>query len=97
MKARTPAPTGAGTSAVDLQTSVFLTRKQAAALLCVSQQLISKLIKNQQLPAYRLGRAVRIKVSDLEATMQLYVPTKQCESPSPCKTRLQTCTPGRMQ
>jgi excisionase family DNA binding protein len=31
--------------------------------------MISKLIKNQELRAYYLGRAVRIKISELDAVM----------------------------
>lgn len=52
--------------------SVFVSRKRAAELLACSAQMISKLIKDGRLPAYHLGRAVRIKLSDLEAAMVAY-------------------------
>jgi excisionase family DNA binding protein len=48
----------------------YVTRKHAAALLECSDQLISKLIKTGRLPAYYLGRAVRIKLADLEAMLR---------------------------
>lgn len=48
---------------------VYVSRKQAAVILSCSDQMISKLIKNQELRAYYLGRAVRIKISELDAVM----------------------------
>lgn len=51
-------------------TPQYVSRKQAAEMLSCSDQLISKLIKNGKLPAYHLGRAVRIKISDLNAVLR---------------------------
>lgn len=48
----------------------YVSRKVAAAILSVSDQLIAKLNKQGRLPAYRLGRAVRIKVADLDAMLR---------------------------
>jgi excisionase family DNA binding protein len=48
---------------------VYITRRQAAERLSCSDQTISKLIKTRSLPAFYLGRAVRIKLSDLEAML----------------------------
>ena len=45
----------------------YISRKQAAAHYSCSVQTIDKLVKTGQLPAMHLGRAVRIKVADLEA------------------------------
>lgn len=47
----------------------YLSRKSAAAMVGVSTQLIAKLNKQGKLPCYRLGRAVRIRLADLEAMM----------------------------
>jgi excisionase family DNA binding protein len=43
----------------------YLSRNEAANLLGVSDQLISKLIKSHRLRAYKLGRIVRIDRRDL--------------------------------
>jgi excisionase family DNA binding protein len=51
---------------------LYVSRKQAAAYYGCSDQLISKLIKTGKLPAYRLGRAVRLKLSDLDAAIEGY-------------------------
>jgi excisionase family DNA binding protein len=48
----------------------YISRKVAATLLSVSEQTILKLNKSGTLPAYYVGRAVRIKVSDLDAVMK---------------------------
>jgi excisionase family DNA binding protein len=48
----------------------FLSRKQAAKLLGVSDQLISKLIKSRKLRAYKLGRIVRIDRRDLLSVLK---------------------------
>jgi excisionase family DNA binding protein len=48
----------------------YLSRKSAAAMVGVSTQLIAKLNKQGKLPCYRLGRAVRIKLSDLETMLR---------------------------
>ena len=48
----------------------FLSRKQAAELLCASDQLISKLIKNKKLRAYKVGRKVIIKRADLLSVLK---------------------------
>jgi len=51
---------------------LYITRAQAAAILSCRPGTISKLIKQGLLPATTLGfsRAVRIKLSDVEAMMQ---------------------------
>lgn len=41
--------------------------KTAAALTDLSETTIRDAIDRQELPAYRVGRSIRIKVSDLEA------------------------------
>jgi excisionase family DNA binding protein len=48
----------------------FLSRKQAAKLLVCSDQLISKLIKSKKLRAFKLGRKVIIRRSDLIAVLK---------------------------
>lgn len=40
--------------------------KTAAALVDVSETTLRAAIDSQGLPAYRVGRSIRIKVSDLE-------------------------------
>ena len=47
----------------------YVSRKAAATLISVNVQTISKLVKIGALPAYYVGRAVRIKLSDLDAMM----------------------------
>jgi excisionase family DNA binding protein len=47
----------------------YVSRKAAATLISVNVQTISKLVKIGTLPAYYVGRAVRIKLSDLDALM----------------------------
>ena len=54
--------------------ALYVTIKQAAAMLSVSEQSISKLIKTGRLPACYMGRAVRIKASDLEGALPAYIP-----------------------
>jgi excisionase family DNA binding protein len=56
---------------------LYTTVKQAAARYAVSVQLIAKLIKTGRLPACRLGRAIRIKLSDLEGAIE------QCNTAAP--------------
>lgn len=51
-------------------TPQFISRKQAAILLSCSEQLVAKLNRQGKLPAYHLGRAVRIKLSDLETLLR---------------------------
>ena len=53
-------------------TAQYVSRKRAAEILSCSEQLVSKLIKSGTLPAYRLGRTVRIKQSDLHAALRRY-------------------------
>jgi excisionase family DNA binding protein len=48
----------------------FLSRKQAARLLVCSDQLISKLVKNKKLRAFKLGRKVIILRSDLVSVLK---------------------------
>ena len=51
---------------------LYVSRKQAALIVSCSDQLISKMIKTGRLPAFRLGRAVRIKLSDLLTVIEGY-------------------------
>ena len=54
---------------------LWVTRKQAAAMLSCSDQTVSKLHKAGLLPFFYLGRhAVRIRLADLEAVMTTDVP-----------------------
>ncbi|GAA3736066.1 excisionase family DNA binding protein [Sphingorhabdus rigui] len=46
-------------------TNDLLTRAEAARYLRVSDRTVSRLIRKSQLPASRIGRAVRIRQSDL--------------------------------
>ena len=46
-------------------TNDLLTRAEAAQYLRVSDRTVSRLIRTGQLPAARIGRAVRIRQSDL--------------------------------
>lgn len=46
-------------------TNELLTRAEAARYLRVSDRTVSRLIRAGQLPAARIGRAVRIRQSDL--------------------------------
>lgn len=46
-------------------TDDLLTRAEAARYLRVSDRTVSRLIRTGQLPAARIGRAVRIRQSDL--------------------------------
>lgn len=48
----------------------YVSRKVAAAMLSVSDQLIAKFNKKGELPTYRVGRAVRVRVADLEAILR---------------------------
>ena len=48
----------------------YVSRKFAAAMYSVSDQLIAKLNKQGTLPMYRVGRAVRIKLADLDAMLR---------------------------
>lgn len=50
--------------------TVWLTAREAASHLHISLSLLRRLIKRGQLPVYRVGRAVRIRMSDLDAVMQ---------------------------
>jgi len=46
--------------------AVFLTRREAAALLRINIQLIDEMIRHEQLPAYRpVGRRILIRREDL--------------------------------
>lgn len=51
---------------------LYITVKQAAAMYAVSDQTIAKLVRTGRLPACRLGRAIRILVSDLDAAIEQY-------------------------
>lgn len=45
----------------------WLTTKEAAQVLSVSPRVLLQLIKDGRLPAIKLGRAYRIKKTDLDA------------------------------
>lgn len=47
----------------------FVTVRQAASLLSMGTRTIYKLIAAHELPAYRLHRMVRLKLTDIEALM----------------------------
>jgi excisionase family DNA binding protein len=47
------------------QRESFVSRSQAAQLLSVSLSTVDKLIETGRLPAYRVLRAVRLKLSDV--------------------------------
>lgn len=55
----------------------YFTRKQAATLYQCSDQLISKLIRNKKLRAFKLGRKVIIRRDDLLSLLK--------EWGAPCK------------
>jgi excisionase family DNA binding protein len=55
----------------------YFTRRQAATMFSCSDQLISKLIKNKKLRAFKLGRKVLIHKDDLLALLR--------EWGAPCK------------
>lgn len=48
---------------------VMLTRVQVAARLAVSLRMVDKLVLEGVLPAYKIGRSVRIKPSDLDKVL----------------------------
>lgn len=50
----------------DRPRKLAVTYQEAAAMLGVSESLIRRLVYQRTLPAIRIGRAVRIKLSDLE-------------------------------
>jgi excisionase family DNA binding protein len=54
--------------------ALYISRAQAAEKMAISIQTISKLIRTGRLPAFYVGRSVRIKVSDLESTIERYNP-----------------------
>jgi putative molybdopterin biosynthesis protein len=58
-----PAPNGS----TDLG---WLTSREAADLIHVNPRTIQKLVKRKQLPASRIGRALRIRKSDIDAYME---------------------------
>jgi excisionase family DNA binding protein len=45
--------------------ALFLTRRMAAVLLCLHISLIDRMIKEERLPAYRIGRRILIRREDL--------------------------------
>lgn len=47
--------------------SIAVSVKTAAALMDCSEQTIRDAINADKLPAFRLGRAIRIKVAELDA------------------------------
>jgi excisionase family DNA binding protein len=51
---------------------VYVSRVRAAEMLSVNVQTIDKLLREGRLPAFRVGRAVRIKLSDLNAALEAY-------------------------
>jgi excisionase family DNA binding protein len=48
----------------------LLTAKEAAALLCLSENTIRQWIWQRRLPVVRLGRAVRLRREDLEQLVE---------------------------
>jgi excisionase family DNA binding protein len=48
----------------------FITRQQAAAWLSVTTQTIDKLVRQSKLTAYRVGRCVRLRWSDVMAYVE---------------------------
>ncbi len=56
----------------------LLKKREVAARLGVAEGTIEKWIYQKRLPVVRIGRAVRIKAEDLEATIQMgYTPVRQ--------------------
>lgn len=47
--------------------------KTAAAMTEVSETTLREAINRQELPAYRVGRAIRIRTTDLDAWVQSLV------------------------
>lgn len=47
--------------------------KTAAAMTDLSEHTIREAINKQKLPAYRVGRAIRVKVTDLETWVDTLV------------------------
>jgi excisionase family DNA binding protein len=66
---RSPTKRGRQRAAIEVKPE-YVSRKGAAAMLSVSDQLIAKFNKQGTLPMYRVGRVVRIKVADLEAMLR---------------------------
>lgn len=58
------------------QATQFVSRQRAAELLDCSTQMVDKLLKSGRVPAHYLGVSVRIKVSDLQAALEVYDPKK---------------------
>jgi excisionase family DNA binding protein len=52
-------------STTPLSFGPFISRQQAAQLLSVSLSTIDKLVETGQLPAFRVLRAVRLRLSDV--------------------------------
>ena len=46
--------------------AAYLSVKDAAALLACSEKVVRAEIQRGRLPSYRVGRLVRIRISDLE-------------------------------
>jgi putative molybdopterin biosynthesis protein len=51
------------------QPSEWLTTKEVARFLQLNPRTIQKMVKQKQLPASRIGRALRIRKSDIDAFM----------------------------
>jgi len=52
--------------------TLYVTRQQAAWTLSCSTQLIDKMIRTGRLPAFYVGRSVRVKIEDLERVVEVY-------------------------
>lgn len=50
-----------------MTTQIAVAIKTAAAMTDLSEHSIREAINKQHLPAYRVGRAIRIRVADLES------------------------------
>jgi putative molybdopterin biosynthesis protein len=50
--------------------TTWLTVKEMAQMLRVSDQTIYRLIDNHELPAYRFGRQMRLKAQDVAAYIE---------------------------
>lgn len=50
----------------------LITTKEAAEMLKVSQLTVYRWIKTKRLPAYKIGKNIRIKLADLDSLVELH-------------------------
>lgn len=50
-----------------IETTRLMTSREAAQYLCISERKLWDMLKNNEIPSVRLGRAVRIDRADLDA------------------------------